>query len=143
MKFNKFIYLTCLIILMTLQTSCGQKVNTSDIEKYSDQETERILTAMNNEDYDNYSKNFSDVMKKAIPEDIFKNQNTLIKGEIGNYLSKKFVKADIQNKYVRVIYKVNFSNEPKDAYITISFLKGDAVHLVQGLFLTSPKLATK
>lgn len=143
MKIKKAFSLIFVIILITLLVACGQKLNSSEIRKYADPSVENILTAMKTGDYTKYSKDFSDQMKTALPVNTFISQNSIIKNKIGNYASKEFTKVDSQEKYVRAIYTTKFTNEPNNVMVTIVFLKDDSSHKVQGLFLSSPKLATK
>lgn len=143
MKFKRAFYLLLVIMLITFLAGCGQKLNSDEIRQYADASAENILTAMKVGDYTKYSKDFSDQMKSALPESTFKSQNSLIKNKIGDYVSKEFTKVDTQDKYVRAIYTTKFTNEPNNVMVTIVFLKDDASHKVQGLFLSSPKLAAK
>jgi hypothetical protein len=132
-------------MLLTLFTGCGQKtkINEAEVRSYSDTKIESILTAANKDDYSAYSKDFSDKMKEAITESNFKLQNKLIKDKIGSYESKEFVKLQNKGEYITVIYKAKYSNEPKEVMVTITFRNGDDAHKVEGLFMTSPKLASK
>ena len=150
MKINKKISLFLIItLLVSLFTSCGKKVqvNAEDVRAYSDTILENILTAGNKDDYSAYSKDFSDKMKELINENNFKDQNKVIKDKIGDYVSKEFTKVNTAKEkgtnYIVVIYKTKYSNEPKDAMISITFREGDPDHKVEGLFMTSPKLAAK
>jgi hypothetical protein len=134
-----------LVMLLTLLAGCGQKTksNEAEIKAYSDSILENILTAANKDDYGTYSKDFSDDMKVKLPESSFKQSNKLIKDKIGSYESKEFVKTQPSGEYIVVIYKGKYSDEPKDVMITITFKKGDEAHKVEGLFMNSPKLASK
>lgn len=143
MKIKKAFSLIFVIMLIAFVVACGQKLNSSEIRKYADPSIENILTAMNTGDYTKYSKDFSDQMKTALPENTFISQNGIIKNKIGDYASKEFTKVDSQENYVRAIYTTKFTNEPNNVMVTVVFLKDDASHKVQGLFLSSPKLATK
>jgi hypothetical protein len=145
MKFKKFSPVLVLIMLLTLLAGCGQKtkLDESEVRGYSDTKLENILAAANKDDYAAYSKDFSDKMKEALTESNFKQQNKLIKDKIGSYESKEFVKLQNKGEYITVIYKAKYSDEPKDVMVTITFRSGDEAHKVEGLFMTSPKLASK
>lgn len=143
MKIKKISLLLGLILMLGLFASCGKKINTEELRKYSDPALESILTAANKDDYAQYSKEFSDKMKEAIPENIFKEQNKLIKDKIGEYESKEFVKAQAKGEYTVVIYTAKYVKEPKGVMVSITFKNGDDNHTVEGLFMTSPKLASK
>ncbi|MCM0648001.1 DUF3887 domain-containing protein [Clostridium swellfunianum] len=145
MKMRKFNPILVLVMLLTLLAGCGQKTKTNEAEvkAYSDTILESILIASNKDDYSSYSKDFSDKMKSALTETNFKQQNKLIKDKIGNFESKQFVKTQANGDYTVAIYKAKYSNEPKDVMVTITFKNGDETHKVEGLFITSPKLASK
>jgi hypothetical protein len=145
MRLKKFIPVLMLAMLLTFLAGCGQKskINKTELKAYSDTILEDILVAANKDDYASYSKDFSDKMKAAISESSFKQQNKLIKDKIGNYESKEFIKTQPNGEYVVAIYKGKYSGEPKDVMISITFKNGDEAHKVEGLFMTSPKLASK
>jgi outer membrane lipoprotein-sorting protein len=145
MKLKKFIPVLMLAMLLTLLAGCGQKSKSgeAEVKAYADTILENILVAANKDDYASYSKDFSDKMKTALTESNFKQQNKLIKDKIGDYVSKEFVKTQPNGEYVVAIYKGRYSSEPKDVMISITFKNGDEAHKVEGLFMTSPKLASK
>jgi hypothetical protein len=145
MKLKKFSPVLLLVMLLILLAGCGQKskINDAEVKSYSDAILENILVAANKDDYASYSKDFSDKMKAAISESSFKQQNKLIKDKIGNYESKEFIKTQANGDYIVAIYKSKYSGEPKDVMISITFKSGDEAHKVEGLFMTSPKLASK
>jgi len=145
MKSRKMIIFVMTIVLVTLLASCGQKanINADDVRKYSDAKLENILKASNNDDYEAYSKDFSSKMKEALNENSFKEQNKIIKSKIGKYESKEFDKVQVKGEYITAIYKAKYSEEPKDVMITITFKNEDENHKVEGLYMISPKLASK
>lgn len=145
MKIKKMGSVIVLVMLLTLLAGCGQKVklNEGEVRAYSDNIIENILTSANKDDYASYSKDFGSKMKEAVNENNFKQQNKTIKDKIGNYETKEFVKLQSKGEYIIVIYKAKYSNEPKDVMVTITFKNGDEAHKVEGLLMTSPKLASK
>lgn len=120
----------------------GTKPNEDEIEQirsYADPITENILLAINEDDYIKYSEHFSEKMKNALPEPVFKESNILIKSKISDYLSKEFWKIEKQGLYTIVYYKARFSQEP-EAVVKVVFQEvGDKI-LVAGLWFDSPKL---
>ena len=146
MRFKKFSILFVLIVMVGLFTACSQKsvkVNDEEVKNYSEPILESILMAANKDDYSTYSKDFSDKMKEALTETNFKEHNKVIKDKIGEYKSKQFVKVQAKGDYITAIYSAKYSNEPKDVMVTVTFKTGDENHKVEGLFMTSPKLASK
>jgi hypothetical protein len=132
-------------MLLTLLAGCGQKskINDAEVQTYSDAIVENILVSARKDDYAAFSKDFSDKMKAALTESMAKEQNKLIRDKIGNYESKEFIKTQLNGEYIVAIYKGKYSDEPKDVMISITFKNGDEAHKVEGLFMTSPKLASK
>jgi hypothetical protein len=145
MRFKKVVPLIMITLLIVLLVGCGKKskVNTDEVKSFSDPILESMLIASNKDDFAAYSKDFGEIMKQKFSEDAFKAANKLIKEKIGDYKSKEFVKAQTQGDYVSAIYKAKYSNEPKDVMISITFNKNDKEHMVEGIYLTSPKLAGK
>ncbi|MDF2590985.1 MAG: uncharacterized protein K0S75_451 [Clostridia bacterium] len=88
-------------------------------------------------------EDFSDKTKATLTESNFKQQNKIVNHKIGNYESKEFVETQPNGEYVVAIYKGKYSNKHKDVMVSITFKNGDEAHKVEGLFMTSPKLASK
>ncbi len=147
MRIKKISFLLSIIFLLSFFTSCGKKIDTEGLRSYSDGALESILMAANKDDYEKYSKDFSDKMKELLTEKNFKQQNKVIKEKIGDYVSKEFVKATIKRDkgidYIVAIYKAKYTDEPKEVMVSITFRENDENHKVEGLFMTSPKLVSK
>ena len=112
---------------------------TEQIRSYADPITENILLAINEDDYIKYSEHFSEIMKNAITESLFKGSNVLIKSKIGDYLSKEFWKTEKQGRYSVVYYKAKFSQE-SEVIVKVIFQEVEDKILVAGLWFDSPKL---
>lgn len=147
MKSIRAFFLISLIIASIILSGCGNNINSSEVRNYSDSVLENILISGNKDNYTDYSKDFSDNMKAAITEDLFKKNNTLIKDKIGEYVSKDFIKINTKKEnginYIIAIYNAKYSKEPQGALVSITFKEKDDNHKVEGLFMTSPKLAGK
>ncbi|MGH4139041.1 DUF3887 domain-containing protein [Clostridium sp.] len=104
-----------------------------------------MLQAVEKGDYAQFSKDFSDELKKAITEESFKTLCTSFSEKIGKYESKKFTAAAEKKKdekiFKTVIYTSKYSKEEKDVQITASFTENDGKILVEGIFFKSPNLA--
>jgi hypothetical protein len=136
--------ITGIIVVMLVGVAvlpgCG-KSGPSGEPEYAGAIAENILQAINSGDYAPYSEHFDDQMRKAIPEDLFQKSRELIRGKIGDYISKEFVeKQVVQEIYTVVIYKAKFSEEPADVKVTVTFLETDTGVFVSGLSFVSPKL---
>lgn len=137
----KFLFILILSFLI-LFISCGTKIDVNKIREYADPMTENLLIGRNERNYEKYSKDFSEEMKKAVSSDKFLESCDLIEGKIGKYIenSKKFSLATKQNKYIIVTYKAKFANETGDVTVRIVFEEIQGVMKISGEWYDSPKL---
>lgn len=145
MKIKLSIMFSFSILMIIMLTGCGSKVDTKSVRGYSDNITETLLIAGNDEDYTTYLRYFDKSLQTLITKNKFQDSMKIIKGKIGNYVPKSaaFQKAVNQSKdgkkYTTVIYKAKFTDEPKDVLVTIVYGEGDN-HPVVTFILNSPKL---
>ncbi|WP_026883039.1 DUF3887 domain-containing protein [Clostridium akagii] len=144
MKIKKIWICVIVILLIGLMSGCSQKVSESDV-KFANGKVENMLIALNNDDYNKFTENFSTNSKKAFTKDDMDKQNKIITKKVGNYLenSKKFKEAAevSQNgkKFIVVIYDVKYKNEPGETLATAAF-DDDNKHAVESINISSPKL---
>jgi hypothetical protein len=67
----------------------GQRATLSDeqisqLQVYADPITENVLQAINEDDYAEFSKNFTSEMKETLPENSFLEISTMIKSLVGD-----------------------------------------------------------
>lgn len=138
MKLKILLILSFLILFI----SCGTKIDVNKIREYADPMTENLLIGRNERNYEKYSKDFSDEMKKAVTHDKFLESCDLIEGKIGKYVenSKKFSLATKQNKYIIVTYKAKFTNETSEVTVRIVFEEIEGIMKISGEWYDSPKL---
>lgn len=115
----------------------GQSIDVSRIRSYADPETENVLTSLNDNYYNAFSKDFNQQMKSAINQGSFNQLYTMIKTKAGYYVSKQFESITVQNSVTTVKYLAQYSNEPTGVWVIISF---DSNQKVAGLFFNSPKI---
>ena len=60
-----------------------------------------------------------------------------LKSNVGDYQSKAFEAASLQNNIYTVIYLAQYTDEPSGVWVTISF---DSSQKIAGLYFISPKL---
>ncbi len=124
------VLLTCVAV-----AGCAGGLKESDVS-YADPVADNILAAIKDGDYAAFSRDFSDVMKKAIPEDSFQNEIVGWFGALGEMKGKTFAgaadKAENGINYTIVIYKVKY--EKADVQLTLTFGGSDEKKLVEGLF---------
>lgn len=137
--------ITAIAILMLgiLLSGCGQKVTESDIN-YAGPMLDNILTGIKDNNYEEFSKDFSSQMKNALTQDQFSALVTFLDSKIGDYEGKTFAGATNTSKNGKtltvVVYKAKYSNETKDVLITITFGEDNGKKTVDGLFFKSPNL---
>ena len=128
-------------ILIVLVTMLGVSACASKPEpEYASQITESILQAMNEDDYAKYTEHFDEMMKNAVTEAVFEENNSLIKSIIGDYESKEFWKVEEEDTYTIVFYKAKFNQEPDDVIVQVVFQEIWGTIYVSGLWYDSPKL---
>ena len=105
------------------------------VAAYADPATENILIAMNNEDYANFSKDFSDIMKSELSEDVFADFLAAVNGQVGDYIpdSKNLNGFNIENGLTTATYKINFESM-EDVALEVVFQKIDNKVMVVGLW---------
>jgi Protein of unknown function (DUF3887) len=137
MNKTRFSLITSLLLILSiLATGCGP-ANPADLT--NDEIiaiTKNILTALDNGNYAAFSRDFSDEMKNALPEDQF---NKL--GDMLHKFSGKFISTgnlSLSNNQDFALYQIICKYEHEDVVVTIVFrIKGK---LVEGLYFDSPYL---
>lgn len=125
-----------LFIIAALAAGCGS----ASEPDYANDIAENILTAINTDNYPQYSEFFTDEMKDKMPEAVVREINSVIKLEIGNYESKEYWKTQNAGLYTTVFYRARFTNEPEDVIVKVVFQKINSKIYVAGLWLDSPRL---
>lgn len=135
------IFITIFLLLLFI-ISCGTKIDVNKVREYADPMTENLLIGRNEKNYEKYSKDFSDEMKKAITKEKFIESVDLIEGKIGKYIedSKKFYMAKKEKNYIIVTYKAKFTNETSDVTVRIVFEEINGEMKISGEWYDSPKL---
>jgi hypothetical protein len=137
---KKITFFSGAIILAALALAMGSCYQQPEPD-YASAITENILQAINTGDYARYSEHFDDAMKNALPEAVFKENNTVITGKIGTYVSKEYKTTVKQAPYTIVYYKAKFTGESKDVTVKVIFQQIDGKNYVSGLWMTSPNLS--
>ncbi|MFH1016394.1 MAG: DUF3887 domain-containing protein [Chloroflexota bacterium] len=125
-----------MIVVMVALAACGD----ASEPDYASDIAENILTAINDDNYDQYSELFTAEMKDKMAEKVVREINSVIKLEIGAYEFKEFWKAENTGLYTTVYYRARFTNEPEDVIVKVVFQKIEGKVYVAGLWLDSPKL---
>lgn len=128
--------LLLLFVLGMTLAACGGSTE----PEYAGDITENILTAINDDNYAQYSEFFTAEMKEKMTEVAVGQLNSSFRLEIGNYESKEFWKTEKAGQYTSVFYKARFSKEPDDVIVKVVFQKLEGQVYVAGLWFDSPKL---
>lgn len=139
MKTKIFILIIFLLIFII---SCATKIDVKKIREYADPLTENLLTGRNERNYEKYSKDFSDDMKRIVSIEKFLESIDLIEGKIGKYIegSKKFYLLTTHKNYIIVTYKAKFTDEISDVNVRIVFEEVEGIMKISGEWYDSPKL---
>ena len=127
--------ITIIVILAVVLAAIPVFTGCSKLAPYADPMTENILNAIAEEDYASFSKDFDDVMKKELPEEVFPEFLATINGAIGNYIkdSKSITGVNIENNLTTATYLADF--ESKEAVtVRVIFQKIDDVMKIVGLW---------
>ena len=136
------------VLLITLFAisfiGCKQYIELKGVEKDNLKKTaapiaENIMIAINEGDYEKYSKDFDATMKTQLPEKVFKQNQKIIDNKIGKYKSMKFIKALKKDQYKIALYEAVFSKE-KNVKVKVVLQKIGEDNKVSGLWFDSKKL---
>lgn len=103
---------------------------------------DNLISAIENRDYEAFSRDLGDTMKTAMPEDSFNALVDLLKTKIGSYQERSFAQAADTTqggvKMTVLAYNAKYSDEPDNVLITVGF--GEESKTIELLYFTSPKL---
>jgi hypothetical protein len=142
------IYSLVALAVCTAICACGcmsQEVVVSDEERmqvleYAEPVTDNLLQGFNENNYTQYSQDFSQVMKESLDEGVFERNRELVVSRIGLYVSRDDNPVVTEKgEYIAVNYKATFEQE-EGVDVRVVFRKGDDSHQVDGLWFNSPKL---
>lgn len=144
MVLKKIYLILSLVFLLTLAGCAGVSKEQAEKSKTAAEPmTENMLQAIKSENYEEFSKDFDEAMKKGIDEKSFKELTSMLKEKIGNYVSKEFWKVDKSGSYMAVFFNAKFDKESADVVIRSVLSEKDGNYKVSGFFLDSPNLRKK
>jgi hypothetical protein len=125
-----------LLVLLFLATGCAapSPAGLADDEIISI--TANILAALDSGDYPAFTRDFSDEMLAAFPEDQFTQLRNLLITSSGNFVSTG--KLSLSNQEEFALYRIRCTYQQEDVVVTVVF-RIDGM-LVEGLFFDSPNL---
>ncbi len=124
-----------LVLAVAVSLAGCSGIKESDVS-YAGPVADNILAGINDKDYREFSRDFSDTLKQGIPEDSFNTQIVDWFGALGELKEKSFAAAQnvVENNvnYTAVVYKVKY--EKGDVQLQITFSNDDEKKLVEGLW---------
>jgi hypothetical protein len=115
----------------------GKPLDVGQVRIFADPETENLLISLNQNDYAGFTKDLNQSMQAVESKTTFDQTYNLVKGNVGNYVSKEFGALTLQNNFTVIRYLAKYTDEPAGVWVTISF---DNNNKVGGLFFDSPRL---
>ena len=106
---------------------------------YADPIADGLLQGLNDNDYQTYSRDFDEAMRKALPESKLPQNREAIVSKIGLYVSREPQQVLTQGQFTTVIYEAKFEEED-GVEVKVVFREVGGENRVAGLWFNSPKL---
>ncbi len=125
--------LVILLIIISGPIACksssspGSDMNASAIRDYADPATEMTLQGLSENNLAKYTQNANSEFKAAVTQEILDKTATQMDSQLGNYVSKEFLRIEEQEGYIIVHYKAQYTEG--EVGIKMVF---DKDHLVAG-----------
>lgn len=124
-------------------SACGAKSSESAVI-YAGPILDNVITGIKDNNYNEFSKDFSEQMKNAITQEKFQTLVTTFDSKIGDYegrtLSSDTTITKDNKSLTVVVYKALYSKEPNGVQITITFSDNNGKKIIEGLYFNSPNL---
>jgi hypothetical protein len=136
------ILLLAVAFAAVLGCSQGTPVTGEDQKKvleYADPVADNLLAGFNDGSYAVYSRDFDEMMKNGLPENVFTQTRGMILDKIGKYKSRTLDRVVKKEQFIAVMYNAEFEKE-SGVSVKVVFAKYTDKHLVSGLWFNSPKL---
>lgn len=137
-------------IILAILPACAPKRQTlkgdarDAVLAYADPMADRLLQALNEDDYDTFAQDLSEPMKKSLTSAAFAQTRKQVIGKVGQYVSRQVQnvfqtgQAGDDKAYVTVVYVARFEQD-QAVTITISFDLAEP-HQINGLWFNSERL---
>ena len=140
-SFKWSLIVICLILVLPV-IGCSAKLVDQEYTDFSEQAAENYLIAVNNRDFNSFSKDLSKEMKEALPEEAFYEFSDQMKDLIGTYESgsKKLIQTAKKSGYIIAVYNAKYTGESSDVEVRITLQKVDDKIVIAGSWFNSPIL---
>jgi uncharacterized protein YcfL len=135
-KYANLIPLSALMLVLLITSGCSAPKPAGLTDQQVTGLTENVLKALDANDYQNFTRDFSEEMKSAFPQE----QVTALQALLGKS-SGKFVSVGtptLSNNQGYAVYRIPCKYENETVYVTITFLIDG--QKVEGLFFDSANL---
>ncbi len=143
---RKFLALLCLGILafMPFMIELGQaqtKISDDQIKQIATDEITSIMKSIESQNYDQYSKDFSEKMKVAQKPEDFLTLCKKINSSLGKLDSVNFIGFYVHGTDTITLFKAKYSKTEDDVLVRLVLDLNSPKQRVVGLWFDSPKLA--
>ena len=135
-KHVTLITLPAIILVLLVTSGCSAPKPAGLTDQQVASVTENILKAINVNDYQKFTRDFSDKMNSVFTQAQFDNLRTLLQTTSGSYLS--LGTPSLTNSQGYAVYRIPAKYTDETVYVTITFLVGG--QKVEGLFFDSVAL---
>lgn len=140
-KFLIILSLTIFVLGMAV-IGCSREID-PEIISFTDAAMENVLVSLNEENYENYSKDMDDAMLQVATEESFTTFSDFLKDTVGEYRqdSMEYLDSYIQDEYYVVIYNAGYTNETENVMVTAVLSEtSEGIYKISGTWFDSPKL---
>ena len=133
---------TKILILLTIISAVfisGCVPNVFHDQTLIDEITENALQGINNNNYLQFSRDFSGIMNMEVSEERFNQIKGVLSTTSGNYISKELYDAEKIGEFVTYMYYCDF--ELEKVRLTITFREGN--YTIEGFYLNSENIQTE
>ena len=131
-----FIFLPCMIEMGQAQT----RITDDQIKKMATDEITSIMKSIESQNYDQYSKNFSEKMKSTQKPDDFLALCKKMDSSLGKLVSIDFIGYFIQGNDTIALFKAKYSKTGDDVLVRLVLDLNSPKQNVVGLWFDSPAL---
>lgn len=103
---------------------------------------DNLFLGMNKHDYSIFSRDFDDMLKKALDENSFKEMSVFFDPKIGAYVSRELDKIQTVDTLYVLTYTARFEDDEKVAF-QLSLRPYEDTYQIAGLYFDSVKLRGK
>ena len=136
MKISKYLIASFIILAMTVCAASAEVIGTTDkeVRAIAEPALDSILMGLKTGNYAEYSKDFDDTLKEAVPEDQFVKVKDQIDGTLGSCESKTYLGYLQKGPTTVILWKGKFSKSKDDQLIKLIMSKRGNKDLVTGLW---------